>query len=97
MVVGIISSACYLLCLLLFWPSLIISLVMGLIAWIMGSQDLQGIQSGELDSEGKSFVLAGYICGMVATILSIITLVTCLLLVVWFVNLFSGSRGFSVW
>ncbi len=72
MVVGIISSACYLLCLLLFWPALIISLVMGLIAWVMGGQDLQGIKNGELDSEGKSFVLAGYICGMVTTILSII-------------------------
>jgi hypothetical protein len=92
MVVGIVSCFCFILCLLLFWPSLVICLVTGPIAWVMGSQDLKGIQNRSLSPEGKSFVLAGYICGIVSTILAVVTLVSCLLLVAWFVSLFHWAQ-----
>src|SRR5262249_8277825 len=78
-VVGIVSCSFYLIFLILFWPAMVVSLVMGPIAWVMGSADLKGIRAGELQVEGKSFVLVGYICGIVSTILAIVTLVTCLL------------------
>src|SRR5262249_40739616 len=89
MVVGIVSCACYVLCLLIFWPALVVCLVTGPIAWVMGSQDLKGITGGELSGEGKSLVLTGYICGIVSTLLAIITLVPCLLLVGWFLHFIS--------
>ncbi len=92
MVVGIISAACYVLCLLIFWPALVVCLVMGPIAWIMGSQDLSAIRRQRLSPEGSAFVLTGYICGIVSTALAGITLVTCLLLVAWFASLFHHGR-----
>jgi hypothetical protein len=42
--------------------------VFGIIAWIMGKGDLQLIRSGQMDKEGESLTRAGYIMGIVGTI-----------------------------
>jgi hypothetical protein len=93
MVVGIVSCFCYLLFLIFFWPALVACLVMGPIAWVMGSQDLNGIKERRIDPEGKSFVLTGYICGIVSTLLALITLLTCLLIIGLLFNIMRQMSG----
>lgn len=48
--------------------------ILGPIAWVMGNQDLSEIKAGRMDPEGESSTNAGKICGMVATLLSILGL-----------------------
>lgn len=47
---------------------------LGPFAWMMGKGDLEKINAGEMDPEGQGTTKAGYICGIVATILLIIQL-----------------------
>ncbi|HXG08495.1 MAG TPA: hypothetical protein VNK04_01780, partial [Gemmataceae bacterium] len=45
-----------------------VPLILGPIAWIMGSNDLEAMRAGRMDPEGESNTNAGRICGMIATI-----------------------------
>jgi predicted Zn finger-like uncharacterized protein len=64
LVLGILS-------IVLGWTGLIIvSLPMGLAAWIMGHRDLNKINARAMDPEGRGTTQAGYVCGIVGTILS---------------------------
>lgn len=49
-----------------------LGLLSGLPAWILGARDLSRMQAGALDPSGHGITRAGKICGMVATILSLI-------------------------
>lgn len=51
--------------------------VFGPMAWIMGNGDLREIRAGRMDPEGEGMTNAGRICGMVATLISVGTLVIC--------------------
>lgn len=48
------------------------SIILGPIAWAMGNSDLNEIRAGRMDPEGEGTTRAGMICGMIATILSIL-------------------------
>ena len=50
-------------------------IVLGPIAWIMGNNDLKLIRAGRMDPEGESSTNTGRICGMIGTILGILGLV----------------------
>ena len=52
--------------------------VLGPIAWSMGNEELRRIDRGEVDPTTRSNVNAGRICGMIASILMIVS-VACLL------------------
>lgn len=52
--------------------------VLGPIAWVMGNADLREMKAGRMDREGESNTQAGRICGMIATILYIVSLGICL-------------------
>jgi LSD1 subclass zinc finger protein len=54
----------------------------GIAAWIMGSADLKAMEEGSMDREGEGMTRAGYIIGMITTIL---TLVVVILFFLWFV------------
>jgi hypothetical protein len=41
----------------------------GLAAWIMGTNDLQEMARGRMDSTGRDLTIAGRICGMIVTAL----------------------------
>ena len=56
--------------------------IIGIFAWVMGNADLQKIQAGEMDPEGRSLTQAGKICGMIASILMIIGVAFWLLMLV---------------
>ena len=56
-------------------------IILGPIAWVMGSEDLKKIRQGRMDPEGESMTNTGKVCGMVATIVSISVLA--IVLLVW--------------
>ena len=53
--------------------------ICGIIAWIMGSNDLREMAAGRMDPSGQGLTQAGKICGMVSVILQIVGFVIGLL------------------
>lgn len=47
--------------------------VVGIFAWVMGNEDLRKMNDGIMDPAGRDMTKAGRICGMIATILMIVT------------------------
>jgi hypothetical protein len=86
LVLGILSLAGFVLCGL-------IPLILGPMAWIMGSQDLAEMRAGRMDAAGEGQTNAGKICGMIATILCIVGAVV---LAIWLLALAAeaGHRRF---
>jgi hypothetical protein len=52
----------------------ITGIILGPIAWVMGSNDLKEIRAGRMDSEGEGTTRGGMICGIIATILGVLAL-----------------------
>ena len=48
---------------------------LGIVAWIMGSSDLKEMDDGTMDSSGRGNTNAGKICGIIATVLTIISVI----------------------
>jgi hypothetical protein len=87
MVLGI--AACFFwFVMLAFWPLVIFALVLGIVAWVLGANDLRRIKDGQLSEQGSGFVLAGYVCGIVATALAGMTLLTCMLVAAFWASVF---------
>ena len=64
---------------------LVICLICGIIAWVMGAGDLRKMREGRMDRSGQGTTQAGMICGIIGTILGALGLVLVLA---------SGGRGF---
>jgi predicted Zn finger-like uncharacterized protein len=64
LVLGIIGLAC----MMTFWCAPF-SLILGLTSWLMGQRDLRKMRSGLMDDNGRSLTQAGWICGILSTIL----------------------------
>ena len=60
LVLGILGIACCMIC--------------GIIAWVMGNNDLKEMDAGIMDPEGRSVTQAGKICGMVSVGIQILGL-----------------------
>jgi len=65
LVLGILGIVCCFIC--------------GIIAWVMGKNDLREMDAGKMDPTGRGLTNAGKICGMVGVILAIVGLVIQLL------------------
>ncbi|MHC4172746.1 MAG: DUF4190 domain-containing protein [Planctomycetota bacterium] len=61
LVLGILGIVCCFIC--------------GIIAWVMGNNDLREIDAGRMDPTGRGLTQAGKICGMVGVILAIVGIV----------------------
>jgi predicted Zn finger-like uncharacterized protein len=76
LVLGIISlvfvflSMCYGL-------GVLAGLPLGITAWVLGNGDLRKIKNQEMDEEGLGMTQAGWICGIIGTILHSLVLLTC--------------------
>lgn len=72
--------------------SLVICGLLGPFAWYMGSEDLQKMRRGRMDKSGYGITQAGYILGIISTIL---TAVGCLLGMFWFLIIIvaAGAGG----
>jgi hypothetical protein len=47
---------------------------LGIVAWILGSKDLNAMGSGNMDSSGEGMTTAGKVLGIIATVLMVIGL-----------------------
>ncbi len=56
-------------------PVAIIGLVLGVLAWIWGGRDLALMKAGVMDPTGHGMTTAGYICGIIGTVLNAIGLI----------------------
>ena len=67
---------------------------LGVAAWIMGRSDLKSIDAGVMDPTGRGLTMAGMVCGIIASILLIISLC---FVVLWFLFIIvavgSGGMG----
>jgi hypothetical protein len=61
LVLGILGIVCCFIC--------------GIIAWVMGNNDMREIDAGRMDQTGRGLTQAGKICGMVGVILSVVGVV----------------------
>jgi hypothetical protein len=52
----------------------LLSVILGPIAWVMGSNDLAAIRAGRMDRTGESNTNAGRICAMIGTIAGAVVL-----------------------
>ena len=50
------------------WP-------LGIIAWVMGNGDLKAMDAGTMDPSGRGTTQAGKICGIIATVLMILSVI----------------------
>ncbi len=51
---------------------LVICGLLGIVAWVMGKNDLKEMDAGAMDPSGRGMTNAGRICGIIATVLLII-------------------------
>ena len=49
--------------------------ILGIVAWVMGNNDLKEMAAGTMDRSGEGLTKAGKICGMIAVILWIVGVV----------------------
>ena len=66
LVLGILGIVCCFIC--------------GIIAWVMGNNDLRKIDAGRMDPSGRGLTQAGKICGIVSVALQIVGLIIWLLM-----------------
>lgn len=65
--------------------SLVACALLGPFAWAMGKGDLRKMDDGLMDNRDRSITQGGMICGVISSVLLILSL---LLVVVWFVAMF---------
>lgn len=78
---GIISLA-----LIVIWCTAPIGACLGLTAWIMGRIDLRKMKRGQMDDRNRGLTQAGWICGILGTILNTLITLSCGLFIgsVWY-------------
>jgi hypothetical protein len=54
---------------------LIVCFPFGIVAWVMGNTDLKAMDAGTMDPEGRGTTQAGKIIGMIATIVTVLSLI----------------------
>ncbi len=61
---------------------LVVCFICGIIAWVMGKNDLKEMEAGTMDLSGRGLTQAGRICGMVSVILPIAVICLWLLMAI---------------
>jgi len=67
LILGILGIVCCFIC--------------GIIAWVMGNNDLREMAAGRIDPSGEGLTQAGKICGIISVILAIVALATLLIFI----------------
>jgi hypothetical protein len=67
-----------------------LGLIFGILAWACGQSDLGRMKTGEMDPSGEGLTHAGWVCGIIATVLGLLILVSCG--PIWFLSLLRGAR-----
>jgi hypothetical protein len=69
---------------------LVVCVILGIVAWVMGKNDLREMDAGLMDPAGRGLTQAGKICGMISVILALVGLAIWLL-----VALLGGGMAIS--
>jgi len=69
---GVISLACLMITC---YP---VGVILGLIAWLMGRADLNKMNRGAMDDNGRGMTQAGWICGILGTLLNGLVTLACM-------------------
>lgn len=72
---------------------LVVCVICGIIAWVMGNNDLREMEAGVMDPSGMGLTKAGKICGMISVILNLIGIGIMLLMVL--LGVFAAAAGVS--
>ncbi len=67
------------------WP------ILGIIAWILGANDLKEMRAGRMDPSGESQTNTGRICGMISTLLGAVGILLCCS--IYGIILMAGAAG----
>ncbi len=51
---------------------LLLCFILGIVAWVMGNDDLREMRLGTMDPSGRGLTQAGRICGMISVIIAIV-------------------------
>jgi predicted nucleic acid-binding Zn ribbon protein len=68
-------------------------IILGPIAWVMGTEDLKKIRAGKMDPDGESNTNTGRICGMIGTILGAVGLAVVVVFFCFWMSLFTAIVG----
>lgn len=72
---------------------IVLCFICGIVAWVMGNNDLRDMDAGRMDPTGRQLTQAGKICGMIGTILAIIVLGLQIVFMILGVSLFAGAAA----
>lgn len=61
---------------------LVICVICGIIAWVMGNNDLRQMNAGLMDPSGRGLTQAGRICGMISCILALVGIAIWLIIII---------------
>ena len=73
--------------------SLVVCAPLGIAAWLMGQGDLKKMKLGMMDLEGKGLTMAGMICGIISSILLVLSFVIGLLWILLVVLALGGAAA----
>jgi predicted Zn finger-like uncharacterized protein len=74
------------------WVTALVGLGTGIPAWMMGHSDLADMRTGAKDPSGRGSTQAGWICGMIGTILNALILIgSIVLLIIYGAAMMSGA------
>jgi len=62
---------------------IVVCFICGIIAWVMGNNDLREMAAGTMDLSGRGMTQAGKICGMISVILAIVGICIWLLIMMF--------------
>jgi len=62
---------------------IVVCFICGIIAWVMGNNDLREMAAGTMDPSGRGMTQAGKICGMISVILAIVGICIWLLIMMF--------------
>ncbi|MFO0841983.1 MAG: MJ0042-type zinc finger domain-containing protein [Gemmataceae bacterium] len=74
-------------------PLVFLGMIPGLMAWAMGSADLRKMRRGEMDPEGHGNTQAGWICGILGTLMSTLVVLGCggIISIAWLAEVQQGQ------
>ncbi|MHC4154933.1 MAG: DUF4190 domain-containing protein [Planctomycetota bacterium] len=53
---------------------LVVCFILGVVAWVMGNNDLREMDIGVMDPSGRSMTQAGRVCGIVSVVFALVPL-----------------------
>ncbi len=72
---------------------IVVCVVCGIIAWVMGNTDLRAMAAGQMDLTGEGLTRAGKICGIISVVLNLIVVVLWVLMLIIGFGLFAASAA----